>query len=64
MPCKPCIEEVLLEQKLVISDIIVLTQRKLNYHFHALSMQEKNVYLSPKPLCASPKPFCMYFYFL
>lgn len=52
MPCKQRIEKVLLEQKLLISDIIVITQRKLNYHFHILSMQEKNVYLSPKPLCA------------
>lgn len=51
--CKQ-LKEKILEQKLLISgiDIIVITQRKLNYHFRALSMQEKNVYLSPRPLCA------------
>lgn len=60
------IEKVLLEHKLLISDIIVITQRKWNYHFHALSMQEKNVYLSPKPLYAPWKTFlsaCVYSFF-
>lgn len=52
--------------QVLISDIVVITQRKLNDHFYALSMREKNVYLSPEPLCAPKKTFlsaCIYTFF-